>query len=75
MAVALVLLYAQPQNPSGAAPQAKSTAQSIYVDPALCSQCHEGIAGTFAKTGMARSFYRATPQNLAEPSGTADLLP
>jgi predicted CXXCH cytochrome family protein len=40
--------------------------QNAYVAPAVCSQCHEGIATTFAKTGMGRSFYRATPQHMAE---------
>ena len=66
LAAALVLLCAQAQNPSGARPQPKSAPQNSYVDPALCSQCHQGIAATFANTGMARSFYRATAANLAE---------
>jgi tetratricopeptide (TPR) repeat protein len=37
-----------------------------YVNPVLCAQCHEKIAGTFRETGMARSFYGATPENMAE---------
>jgi predicted CXXCH cytochrome family protein len=66
LAAVFVLLCAQAQNRSSAAPQAKGAQQNSYVDPALCSGCHQGIAVTFAKTGMARSFYRATPQNLAD---------
>src|SRR3954452_458414 len=60
LAAAVLLLCARAQNRSAAPPQ------NSYVDPARCAQCHEGIAATFAKTGMARSFYRATPQNTAE---------
>jgi predicted CXXCH cytochrome family protein len=66
LAAALVLLCAQAQNPSGAPPQPRSTPENGYADPALCSRCHQGIAATFGKTGMARSFYRASAQNLAE---------
>ena len=39
---------------------------NTYVDPALCAQCHADIARNFRKTGMARSFYRLSPQNLVE---------
>src|SRR5262245_37045717 len=45
---------------------AQSPPANSYVDPALCSPCHRTIASTFAKTGMSRAFYRATPQNMAE---------
>jgi len=61
----MLVMCAPAQSPSGAAPAAKSAPNS-YVDPAICSRCHQGIAATFAKTGMARSFYRAMSQNLAE---------
>lgn len=62
----MLALCAPAQSPSGAAPATKSVSQNSYVDPAVCSQCHQGIAETYKKTGMARSFYRATPQNMPE---------
>src|SRR5690242_17805974 len=65
-AAAMIVMSAPAQSPSGAAPAAKSVSQNSSVDPAVCSRCHEGIAATFAKTGMGRSFSRATSQNLAE---------
>ncbi len=39
-------------------------ARGDYVDPRQCATCHTAIANTYAKTGMARSFYRPrdTPQ-------------
>src|SRR5580765_160722 len=62
---AMLMLCAAAQTPSTTAPAAKNPPNS-YVDPAVCSRCHEGIAATFAKTGMGRSFYRATSPKLAE---------
>ena len=41
-------------------------AKSDYVDPAVCATCHDDIAATYRKTGMGRSFYRPTPQNIIE---------
>jgi predicted CXXCH cytochrome family protein len=52
---------AQPRVPS-----ARSAPVNPYIDPALCAQCHADIARNFQKTGMARSFYRLSPQNLVE---------
>ncbi len=58
---------------------AQTPAESDYADPATCAQCHPKIAATYARTGMARSFYRpATLPDLSpsparyfhEPSGT-----
>src|SRR5713226_6642908 len=46
--------------------QSSATPVNKYVDPTLCTQCHADIAGNFRKTGMARSFYRLSPQNLVE---------
>src|SRR3954467_1029353 len=54
---AAVVLCAQGQNRSGAP-------RNEYVEPAVCAGCHQSIAATFGKTGMARSFYRATPQSM-----------
>jgi hypothetical protein len=52
--------------PASSVPSARSAPVNKYIDPALCAQCHAFIAGNFRKTGMARSFYRLTPQNLVE---------
>jgi predicted CXXCH cytochrome family protein len=62
-----MLPYAQAQTPSTATPGRNSTTvQSDYADPVICTQCHATIAEPFRRTGMARSFYRATPQNMAD---------
>ena len=52
--------------PASSVPSARSAPVNKYIDPALCAQCHADIAGNFRKTGMARSFYRLSPQNLVE---------
>jgi len=65
MLVALSLC-ALAQVPSRAPQTPKIAPSNDYVDPSLCARCHQGIAATFAKTGMARSFYRATPQSMPE---------
>jgi predicted CXXCH cytochrome family protein len=64
-AAAMVLLCAQAQSPSGSGRGQQAAPQNGYADPILCAQCHQEIAATFRLTGMARSFYRATPQNMA----------
>ncbi|RZU42427.1 putative CXXCH cytochrome family protein [Edaphobacter modestus] len=37
-----------------------------YVDAQACATCHGTIAKTFKKTGMGRSFYRPTTENVIE---------
>jgi len=37
---------------------APAAAASDYVDPAACAPCHAGIADTYRRTGMGRSFSR-----------------
>ncbi len=37
-----------------------------YVDPVACIGCHAEIHETYSKTGMGRSFYRPTEQNMVE---------
>src|SRR5438105_3042274 len=46
--------------------QSESRAASSYVNPRLCAGCHASHWETFRHTGMARSFYRATPANMLE---------
>jgi tetratricopeptide (TPR) repeat protein len=38
--------------------------KSGYVDPAVCGSCHAAIASSYRETGMARSFYRASPSTV-----------
>ncbi|MES1257155.1 MAG: tetratricopeptide repeat protein [Acidobacteriota bacterium] len=53
---------------------AQTPPDNPYADPGACASCHPKIAATYARTGMARSFYR--PQAVApvryyhEPSET-----
>ncbi|HEY7335980.1 MAG TPA: tetratricopeptide repeat protein [Bryobacteraceae bacterium] len=49
-------------------PRASSAPANAYVDAAVCAECHGGIAATYRKTGMGRSFSRAQPES-APPFG------
>ncbi|SPF50591.1 TPR repeat-containing protein [Candidatus Sulfopaludibacter sp. SbA4] len=40
--------------------------EATYVNSAVCSGCHPGIAKTYALTGMGRSFYRPRAENTVE---------
>lgn len=66
--VAAVRAYNQdaPASAQPRVPSARSTPVNLYIDAALCAQCHGDIARNFRKTGMARSFYRLSPQNVVE---------
>ncbi len=46
--------------------QASTSASNLYVDQALCAQCHAEIANNFRKSGMGRSFYQLGPGNVVE---------
>jgi predicted CXXCH cytochrome family protein len=74
--VAGALAQLKPAQPPAAAQTRPSatrpvpvTAANRYVDPAVCAVCHAAIAGSFAKTGMGRSFYKLQPQNAVEAFG------
>ena len=60
VALAAAVVLAQTQRP---APKAANA----YVDPALCATCHQGIAETYAKTGMGRSFSKIDASHPIEP--------
>ena len=45
---------------------APAFAANAYIDTAVCARCHADRARTFAQTGMARSFYKLTPQTAIE---------
>jgi predicted CXXCH cytochrome family protein len=44
----------------------KISAANEYVDSATCAQCHQNIAESFGHTGMSRSFYSPSPENMPE---------
>jgi Flp pilus assembly protein TadD len=55
--------------------KAAPTAQrSDYVDPAECARCHQDIAATYRKTGMGRSFSKASAANAVEDFTRANTL-
>lgn len=39
-------------------------AKAAYADPASCRACHAEIAASYQSSGMARAFYKPTPQNV-----------
>ncbi len=45
---------------------ATQASASDYVDGAVCATCHQGIADTYRKTGMGRSFSVLTAANVVE---------
>jgi Flp pilus assembly protein TadD len=48
---------------------AQTTPANTYVDSKICGTCHVKIAETYARTGMARSFYRPEAAQPAEDFG------
>src|ERR1700739_970469 len=54
-----------------AAPTAQSSA---YVDPAECTRCHRDVAATYRKTGMGRSFSKASAANAVEDFARANTV-
>src|ERR1700722_19358761 len=51
------------------------TAQSSdYVDPAECKRCHRDVAATYRKTGMGRSFSKASAANAEEDFARANTV-
>src|SRR5262249_32630261 len=46
--------------------QSKSSEPSAYANPSSCSGCHQKIAESYGKTGMARSFAKASPQQIGD---------
>src|ERR1700722_96847 len=43
-----------------------SRAQAPNLDSKVCASCHPNVWQTYRSTGMARSFYRPTPENSIE---------
>jgi len=45
---------------------AVSASLGVYTDSKRCTECHREIAASYARTGMARSFYTPAPANTIE---------
>lgn len=60
--------YGMRGRPTNTATTAKHPqgASAGYIDSQVCASCHAEIASTYRKTGMGRSFYRPTPENVIE---------
>lgn len=61
--LALILLRGAPEHTRTETAPASPLSQhpaSAYADPAVCSTCHEQIAGTYSRTGMARAFSKVS---------------
>lgn len=68
-ATGVVLFERKAYQVSVVAPSAQG---SDYVDPAECTRCHQGIAATYRKTGMGRSFSKASAANAVEDFARAN---
>jgi len=51
--------------------QPESRPAAYYINPVLCAGCHPSHWDTFRRSGMSRSFYRATPANMGDFDGGA----
>jgi predicted CXXCH cytochrome family protein len=59
-------------NSAGHKASTESQTATGYVDAQVCATCHGQIAGTYKKTGMARSFYKPTTANIIEDYAKAN---
>ena len=57
-----------------ATPTVARQTHSDYVDPAVCAGCHQAIARTYQLTGMGRSLYRPTAENIVEDYTTRNTV-
>lgn len=53
-------------------PAAAQVPASGYSEPQTCADCHRSIWETYRRTGMGRSFYRASPTNMVESGAPAN---
>jgi len=68
-AVALWTVYRQPSQK-----RMTQALASDYVDASACAGCHQGIAETYSKTGMGRSFFIPTTANGVEDYAHANTV-
>src|SRR5580698_1302677 len=47
---------------------------SGYIDPTECARCHRDVAATYRKTGMGRSFSKASAANAEEDFARANTV-
>jgi hypothetical protein len=61
--LSVVLLWLALCVTAGALDVHSQSAGSGYLEPGACARCHSEIAESYARTGMARSFGRVSPEN------------
>jgi len=66
LAAAVALVAAFRHRSSRSSQLVTQASHSDYVDGAVCAGCHQGIAETYRKTGMGRSFFIPTTANVVE---------
>ncbi len=59
---------------SGGTVPAPTAQSSDYVDPAECTRCHRDVAASYRKTGMGRSFSKASAANAVEDFAQASTV-
>ncbi len=74
LASAVALLAVFRHRSSGSPQPGTQASQSDYVDSAMCATCHQGIAETYRKTGMGRSFFVPTTGNVVEDYAHANTV-
>lgn len=50
----------------GSLPAVRAADVNVYASPGACASCHREISENYAKTGMARSFFKPSPANTVE---------
>jgi Flp pilus assembly protein TadD len=74
IAVVLAGIVVLRRGPSSRGRSAQVAERSDYVDPAECARCHQDVAATYRKTGMGRSFSKASAANAPEDFSRANTL-
>jgi len=74
LATAVAVLAVFRHRSSGPSQPTTQASQSDYVDSAVCANCHQGVAETYRKTGMGRSFFVPTAANVVEDYAHANTV-
>src|SRR5579862_8434966 len=65
VACAFAFLFALPGSRGQTLPD-RASRNAPRQDSKVCASCHPSVWATYRRTGMARSFYRPTPDNTVE---------
>jgi len=74
LAAAVALVATFRHRSSRSSQLVTQASHSDYVDGAVCASCHQDIAETYRKTGMARSFFIPTAANVVEDYAHANTV-